>query len=185
MTFCLNMQMNWLKYMLSACLLFALSDCQHNYTDDAVVENSEEQDFLADHAFFFAQEEKYRIVQYVKRSPLAFAQTGTGLYRAVIKTGKGNNIQKGDWVTLHYKVYGLDGSLYYQSTDKPFSLLVEKQEAETGLHQGLMGLQEQSLAVLILPSHLAHGLMGDLEKIPARMPICWEIEILYVQSSNY
>lgn len=130
---------------------------------------------------FLAQEEKFRIERFVTRSNLKFLQTGTGLFFHLTRKGIGSFIEVSDIVFLDFKVKGLDGTFYYQNPfEQPLELMVGKFDIASGLHEALAYLQLGSKATLILPSHLAYGLLGDREKIPPRMPILWEIHILKV-----
>jgi FKBP-type peptidyl-prolyl cis-trans isomerase len=49
---------------------------------------------------------------------------------------------------------------------------------ESGLEQGILMMQEGDKARFILPPHLAHGLLGDENMIPARSIIVYEVELL-------
>ena len=49
---------------------------------------------------------------------------------------------------------------------------------ETGLHEGIKYMKVGEKAKMILPSHLAHGLIGDSKKIPPRSTIVYDIELL-------
>ncbi len=121
------------------------------------------------------------MARFVERSDLFFQQTGTGLFYHISRKGIGRNIRVGDVVFLDFKVRGLDGTFYYQNPfELPLEFMVGKYDLASGLHQGMEHLQMGSKATFILPSHLAHGLLGDREKIPARMPIIWEIHVLRV-----
>jgi FKBP-type peptidyl-prolyl cis-trans isomerase FkpA len=49
---------------------------------------------------------------------------------------------------------------------------------ESGLHEGILYMNEGSKALLVIPSHLAHGLVGDMNKIPPKSTIVYDIELL-------
>ena len=48
---------------------------------------------------------------------------------------------------------------------------------ESGIHKGVQYLKRGDKALLLVPSHLAHGLLGDYKKIPPQMPIVYDIQI--------
>jgi FKBP-type peptidyl-prolyl cis-trans isomerase len=76
----------------------------------------------------------------------------------------------------------LDGTLCYSSDslgEKTF--LVEQDNVESGLHEGIQKLREGDKALFILPSHIAHGLLGDDSKIPSHSSVIYEIELLSVR----
>jgi len=147
----------------------------------ALMEADELQENLIINNEFLAREEKFRIERFVQRSILSFQKTGTGLFFYITKEGKGNFIQENEIVFLNYKVHGIDGTFYYENLfDQPLEFMVGKYDIASGIHQGILNLKLGEKAIFILPSHLAHGLLGDREKIPPRMPIIWEVEILKV-----
>ena len=95
------------------------------------------------------------------------------------KKGKGKTVLPGMEATITYKVKLLDGTLCYSSDSlgaKTF--LVEQDNVESGLHEGIQKLREGDVAMFIIPSHLAHGLLGDESKIPTHASVIYEIELL-------
>ena len=76
----------------------------------------------------------------------------------------------------------LDGKLCY-SSDKngPKTFKVDFDNVETGIHQGIKLMREGEKAIFILPSHLAHGLTGDNDKIPPKASVYYEVEVLSVR----
>ena len=53
---------------------------------------------------------------------------------------------------------------------------------ESGLEEGvLLLLHEGDKATFIMPPHLAHGLPGDGNRIPARSIIVYEVELVKVE----
>jgi FKBP-type peptidyl-prolyl cis-trans isomerase len=53
---------------------------------------------------------------------------------------------------------------------------------ESGLEEGILLLREGDKAKFILPPHLAHGLLGDDNKIPARSIIVYDLELLSLEN---
>jgi FKBP-type peptidyl-prolyl cis-trans isomerase FkpA len=127
----------------------------------------------------YVKRESDEIDQYVKFHEWNMTKTGTGLRYMVIKKGKGKTVLPGMEATINYKVKLLDGTLCYSSDvlgSKTF--LVEQDNVESGLHEGIQKLREGDMALFILPSHLAHGLLGDESKIPTHASVVYEIELL-------
>ncbi len=120
------------------------------------------------------------INSYVKQHQLKLNTSGTGLRYAILKENKnGNSIQTMDVVQLKFKIYLLDGTLCYSSDkDGKKSVKVDYDNIETGLHEGLKLMRKGEIALFILPSHLAHGVVGDNNKIPPKSPLRMEIEVL-------
>ena len=130
---------------------------------------------------FLVREEQFRMQAFLKRLGIVYQQIPTGIFYFVTIRGIGPRIASGDVVFLDYRIKGLDGTLYYQNKfEEPMELIVGKYGAESGINQALTYLQLGSKATVLLPSYLAHGLLGDRLKIPALMPIIWEIHVLNV-----
>ena len=49
---------------------------------------------------------------------------------------------------------------------------------ESGLEEAILKLRKNSVAVLILPSHLAHGLLGDSNRIPPKAALVYKIKVI-------
>ncbi len=120
------------------------------------------------------------INSYVKQHQLNVNTTGTGLRYAILKENKsGKNIQTMDVVQLKFKIYLLDGTLCYSSDkDGKKTVKVDYDNVETGLHEGLKLMRKGEKGLFILPSHIAHGVVGDNNKIPPKSPLRMEIEVL-------
>jgi FKBP-type peptidyl-prolyl cis-trans isomerase len=128
------------------------------------------------------KKEQQQIEKYVKRNNLDMRKTGTGLWYRIDKSGTGDSIRKGQVITLDYKVKLLDGTVCYDSEKLgPKKFLVGQGGVESGLEEGVLLLRNGSSARFIMPPHLAHGLIGDDNKIPARAIILYDIEIVDVE----
>jgi FKBP-type peptidyl-prolyl cis-trans isomerase len=55
---------------------------------------------------------------------------------------------------------------------------VGKGGIENGLEEAILQLHLGDQAVIILPSHLAFGLLGDQKKIPQRATVIYEIDFI-------
>ena len=55
---------------------------------------------------------------------------------------------------------------------------------EDGIHKAVLFFKSGDKALVLIPSHLAHGLLGDSKKIPPQSPILYDIEILSVKKPN-
>jgi FKBP-type peptidyl-prolyl cis-trans isomerase len=127
--------------------------------------------------------EATRIDGYLKRNQLEAEKTGTGLRIIRKKTHPDKAMPKpGDFVTVHYTVKLLDGTLCYSTKDKkPEMFKVGMDQVESGLHEGIQLMHVGDEATLILPPHLAHGLIGDQEKIPPLSSIVYDIELVSIR----
>ncbi len=108
--------------------------------------------------------------------------TPTGLYYEVMSSKQGRKINNGDFVSLFYKVYLLNGQLCYDNyLGHPIRFKVGEDHVETGLHQLMPMLGVGDEVRVVMPSHLAFGFTGDSNKIPGDSPLYYEIKVVSVQ----
>ena len=58
--------------------------------------------------------------------------------------------------------------------------MIEKTDIESGLHEALKYMCTNDKALFILPSHLAHGLIGDQDKIPPLQSLIYDIHLIKI-----
>ncbi|MBP6755258.1 MAG: FKBP-type peptidyl-prolyl cis-trans isomerase [Bacteroidia bacterium] len=123
---------------------------------------------------------------YQKSHQFPFVKTNFGVRYYVYKPSiVGDSIENGDVVTINYTLTLLDGTICYSSkTDGEKQFKVGMQDVEDGLHKSILKLKKGDKALLLIPSHLAHGLLGDSKKVPPQSPILYDIEILQVSKSS-
>lgn len=125
--------------------------------------------------------ESSQINDYVQRRNLSVKQTGTGLRYLITKETKGKQAASGMTATLKYSISLLDGSLCYSSDSLGLkSFVIDHDQVESGIHEGVKLLKEGEHAIFILPSHLAHGLTGDNNKILPGSPVVYTIELTHL-----
>ena len=56
--------------------------------------------------------------------------------------------------------------------------MIDKSDIESGVQEGIKKMRVGDKAKLIIPSHLAHGLTGDMEKIPPLSVIVVDIHLI-------
>ncbi len=114
---------------------------------------------------------------YILRNHWNVEETGTGLRYFVYKKGRGEKIKSGDKIILEYSLKTLDGLEIInneKSVSKPF--IVEKENAESGIHEVLQLLHKGDNAKVILPPHLAFGLTGN-EEIPPMATLVYDLKV--------
>jgi FKBP-type peptidyl-prolyl cis-trans isomerase len=105
--------------------------------------------------------------------------TGSGLRYIPIRTTEGPLAQAGQNAKVQYKVSLLDGTECYQTASDELDVFrIDKSNIETGIQEGIKKMRVGERSKLIIPSHLAHGLIGDLDKIPPLTPIIVDIELI-------
>jgi len=117
---------------------------------------------------YFAQYENWEV-----------KQTGTGLRYVILKKTEGAVPKAGMDAKTQYKITLLDGTEVYKTpSDEVDIFRIDKSEMESGIHEGIKLMRVGEKAKLVFPSHLAHGLVGDLKKIPPLSPLVVDIELL-------
>jgi FKBP-type peptidyl-prolyl cis-trans isomerase len=128
------------------------------------------------------QKDKEKIREYLKQHQLTLEETSSGLWYAVMQKGRGYKAEAGSLVTIAYEVSLLDGTTCYDSDSLGMKqFVVGKGGVESGLEEGILLLHEGSKALFIMPPHLAHGVPGDGNRIPARSILVYQVELLKVE----
>ncbi|HDP76221.1 MAG TPA: FKBP-type peptidyl-prolyl cis-trans isomerase [Bacteroidales bacterium] len=122
------------------------------------------------------------IKAYIDRHMLTMRENPSGLFVHIYGKGSGLHPKKGDLVNYYYRISLLDGTECYKSEPgKPKSIVLGHGGVEAGLEEGIRLMRKGQKALFILPPHLAHGLIGDMEKIPPRASIVYEVKLVDVQ----
>jgi FKBP-type peptidyl-prolyl cis-trans isomerase len=120
-----------------------------------------------------------KIRAFVQRNNWNMHQTSSGLWYMVIHEGSGRHARAGDMITIAYRLELLDGTLCYSSDSLGLkNFRIGQGGVESGLEEGVLLLKKGDSARFILPPHLAHGLTGDGNRIPARSVIRYEVDII-------
>lgn len=120
---------------------------------------------------YFAQHENWDV-----------KQTGTGLRYVILKKTDGAFPKPGMDAKTQYKISLLDGTEVYKTAPDEVDIFrIDKSEMESGIHEGIKLMRVGEKAKLVFPSHLAHGLIGDLQKIPPLSPLVVDIELIGIE----
>ena len=99
-------------------------------------------------------------------------KTGSGLQYYIYERGNGPMAQVGDIAQVEYVIRLLDGTECYKTEpDEVEEFQIDRAEIETGIQEGVKLLHKGDRVKFIIPSHLAHGLIGDMDKVPPLTPI--------------
>ncbi len=170
----------FIRYLLLLLLVFLFSCQNSSDTPNQQKTSSEEiQKSLEKANRYLVRTENERIEAYVNRHKLDMQVTGSGLRYVIRKAGNGNQIQTGDTVSLDYVVKFLTGDVVYTSEERGImTFIAGKGGIESGLEEAILLLHKGDKATIILPSHLAFGLLGDENKIPPKTALIYEVEVL-------
>jgi FKBP-type peptidyl-prolyl cis-trans isomerase len=127
----------------------------------------------------YLNRERNAIYNYMKASPFRFDSTGTGLKYAVYEGGGTDSLKVGDVAVIHYTLRNLEGDTLYQSLSaQPQEFMVEYDNVEKGLHEGIQRIAIGDRAIFILPAHLAHGITGDQAAISHQQTLVYDLHLL-------
>jgi len=128
---------------------------------------------------YLVKSENENIENYIERHGWKMKATGSGLRYMIYKEGSGPKAQKGQVAVLNYKLMLITGDVLYSSDkDGPLIFQIGYGGVESGLEEAILLLRKGDKARLIIPSHLAHGLLGDQKKIPPRSTVIYDIEVV-------
>jgi FKBP-type peptidyl-prolyl cis-trans isomerase len=110
--------------------------------------------------------------------------TPSGLRYIITNPGTGPLPTKGSLVTVNYKGYLLNGTVFDESYSRkqPFELMLGAGEVIPGWEEGLTYFAKGGKGTLIIPSYLAYGEQGA-GTIPASSPIVFDIEVVDVKNN--
>lgn len=162
--------------------LFLSCDNVKNRKDNPVIDEKHLELSLEEMNRKMLQYESELIDNYVEKNNLNVIKTGTGLRYQLVEEGDGDLIKKGDIVTLQYELRLLSGELLYSSdNDGNKTFLVSRGGVESGLEEAVLKLRRNSEAILILPPHLAYGLIGDGNRIPSKAILVYSIKVIDIK----
>jgi FKBP-type peptidyl-prolyl cis-trans isomerase len=115
-----------------------------------------------------AMEEEIQIKLFLEQhKDWKMESTGSGLQYYIYEQGKGEQAIEGMSAQVEMIVTMLDGTECYKTnSDEYEEFVIDRSNIETGVQEGIKVMKVGDKAKLIVPSHLAHGLVGDMDKIP-------------------
>jgi FKBP-type peptidyl-prolyl cis-trans isomerase len=173
------------KLFLLIYLQFLVACAEDKPSQEAVIVNKNYAEPLINVNKKLIEKESRDIDNWLKRHQVTAENTGTGLRIAIIKKGNGNQAKLGQMATINYKITLLDGTLCYDSKKSgPETFLIGQDHVESGLHEGIQKMHVGDKCLMIMPPHLAHGLLGDDKKIPPLSCIIYEVDLLQIKEGQ-
>lgn len=172
--------------IISICFIFIVCfSCKSGQqrTDRQVVSEPPNQDQLVDMNRMLIRRDATTIRDYAQRQGWNLTETGTGLFYQILESDRpgaasSKPVESGDRVKLSFSVHLIDGTFCYSSRlQGPKLFIVDKSEAEQGLHQAVKLLAPGDSARFIIPPYLAFGLVGDGNKIPGRAILVYNVRL--------
>ncbi|MCB9194877.1 MAG: FKBP-type peptidyl-prolyl cis-trans isomerase [Flavobacteriales bacterium] len=115
------------------------------------------------------------IRNYLEDNNISATETGSGLYYVIDSSTNGAMPDPDGYVTVAYKGYFTDGSVFDQSGGANFSLT----SVISGWREGIPLFPEGSKGTLFVPSHLGYGL-HDYGDIPGKSVLIFDVTIIDV-----
>jgi FKBP-type peptidyl-prolyl cis-trans isomerase len=127
-----------------------------------------------------AAEEELQISLYLEQhKELTMEKSGTGLRHYIYQESDGQQAVEGYTAQVELQVTLLDGKVCYQTKkDEYEEFVIDRSDIETGLQEGIKMMKVGERAKFIVPSHIAHGLLGDMDKIPPLSPIVIDVHLI-------
>lgn len=171
------LRISTLYWLLFAASLF-LQSCGQEKQAEPLPDPALVQEALARSNIDLIKLEEQQIDDFVERLGYTMHKTGSGLRYKILEQGEGPRATYGQRVSINYTMYLITGDPVYSSEqDGPLRFTVGRGGVEGGLEEGIRLLNKDSRALLIMPSHLAHGVPGDGLHIPKRATIIYELEL--------
>ena len=160
---------------------FILFSCHQSKEPESKKKLIKDKNSLVEINKFLVQKDAEAIENYIERRKWKMQITESGLYYMIYKNGNGKQAKQGSLATILFELSLLDGTICYKADSlNPKTFVVGKGGVESGLEQGILLMCEGDKAKFILPPHLAHGLIGDENKIPPRSTIVYDIELIKI-----
>lgn len=123
---------------------------------------------------------------YAARMELDLITTDRGVRYRMVRDVPGEPVRPGQWAMVNYRSLLLNGDTAYASKPgQPESFKVEMDDVESGLHEGIQILSPGDSAILVIPSYRAHGLIGDMARIPPRSTVVYHIGLVKVSGEPF
>lgn len=175
-----------IRLLLIVLTCFTQFSCQNNSRQ---AEHTDSLNISADTIIAYnrqiVQSENQEIYDYSQRYRWNVTTTATGLRYMILKPGRGSQPGKGDVVAIRYSASLLNGDLLEQSDpQKPYRFRLGTGNVTNGLEEGILLMNKGAHAKLIVPSHLAFGLLGDQNKLHSRAVLVYDVELSEIFRTN-
>ncbi|MDP5158690.1 MAG: FKBP-type peptidyl-prolyl cis-trans isomerase [Flaviramulus sp.] len=149
-----------MRLTLLACILIFITSCgnDENSIDYVSKNDADIQTYLAD-------------------NNLTAQKSSSGLYYIIDELGDGAQPTAIDNVTVAYKGYFLDSSVFDQSSDAGISFNL--QQVIAGWTEGITYFREGGSGILLVPAHLGYG-NNNFRGIPGGSVLIFDINLITV-----
>ncbi|NQV78798.1 MAG: FKBP-type peptidyl-prolyl cis-trans isomerase [Lutibacter sp.] len=117
------------------------------------------------------------ILQYIEDHNLVAKKSNSGLYYVIETPGEGAKPNSNSNVTVNYKGYYLNGTVFDQSNSEGISFNL--QQVIAGWTEGITYFNEGGEGILLIPSQLGYG-SNNYNGIPGGSVLVFDIKLLKV-----
>lgn len=125
----------------------------------------------------YTKENEQEILTYIADNNLTAQKSSSGLYYIINNAGTGTQATKNDNVTVAYKGYFTNGSVFDESDSAGISFGL--QQVIEGWTEGIALFKEGGNGVLLIPSRLAYGSKGQ-GSIPGGAVLIFDVKLISV-----
>jgi FKBP-type peptidyl-prolyl cis-trans isomerase FkpA len=113
-------------------------------------------------------------------------QTPSGVHYVDVRAGRGAAATIGKSVTVEYKAWLPDGTLYEQRPNAAegwgaSEFVLGTSAPVPGLDEGMDGMRAGGVRRIVVPADQGYGLIGRPADVPANSPVVFEIRLLSVR----
>ena len=172
-----------IKLLFYLFIISIFSACCHHVSKTNVesmeIDKKQVQELFIDANKKALETESLQIDSLVRAKNWKVRQTATGLRYFINKENvKGKKGAEGMLAELEYEIKLIDETIVYSSkTDGIKKFVIGSGNVESGLEEGILLMHESENYTFIIPSYLAHGLIGDQDKIPAKATLIYEVQL--------
>jgi len=130
----------------------------------------------SEEAVDYTEQNETEIKSYITENQLDAIRTDSGLYYVINEEGSGKQPTASSNVTVAYKGYYPDGTIFDQSTD---GVSFNLSQTIKGWIEGIPYFKEGGSGLLLVPSHLGYG-SRDYYHIPGGSVLIFEIKLISV-----
>lgn len=132
-------------------------------------ENTSQKDYTA--------ENKQEILDYISDNDLDAIESATGIYYVINEAGTGEQPISSSNVTVAYKGYFTNGTVFDQSNANGISFNLN--QVITGWTEGIQYFKEGGSGILLIPSSLGYGNSGN-QTIPGGAVLVFDVNLISV-----
>jgi len=151
-----------MKYTILSLLITLIVSCNKSDTTEVVA---------------YKAKNEQEIVAYLEKNGLTAQKSASGLHYIINEEGTGAQPTASSNVTVAYKGYFTDGSVFDQSDSKGISFGL--QQVIKGWTEGIPYFKEGGSGILLVPSHLGYGDSGR-SSIPGGSVLIFDVHLISV-----